>query len=563
MARLPQPGGDAGDWGQILNDFLHQEHNDDGSLKDVARPQEITDLEASLQSKADQSSLDQIHPGSAGTAGQQIVAGIGVPSWRDPMLLNIRDFGGIDDGVTDNAAAFAAAITKAVSSGRRTIELPVIGTGRYRVGSTIQINAANIAFVGTGGWRTATHAGAAIEYTGTGPLFQLGTDDGLAYDRGGYDGPSESFTLSNVYLVHVATDTTLDNGLSQYKAGSYAIRDWRSGALNLHNVGIEHFDYPFWGIQSDVSTFSEIRLSYSHRGMYFGPRSDQVTLFRLYTFGNDISLNLDACSSLRARDCQFVGDGTATNAGIVIQNSYTSATTKHILFDDCWFEHYQGAASVPAHVDIGVGSTNVVDQVVITNPHMLNSTVASGQPRASYFVRVGNAAKVEIHSPNQYTMPNFNKFIAVTGTQSVDVLLTGHFDLSGYATTDQLSTGVARIHGQYYGYGGSYVTNPNGRLYVNKGSTSDFYLSAPNPGWFSIDQPGRVGGSPTVVALRNRWQTGTAAPTTNTWLQGDRMMNQTPSELGTAGSKYVITGWVCVTAGTPGTWLEMRAATGN
>src|SRR5664280_1437005 len=33
MARLPTPGGDDGNWGTILNDFLSQEHNADGSLK--------------------------------------------------------------------------------------------------------------------------------------------------------------------------------------------------------------------------------------------------------------------------------------------------------------------------------------------------------------------------------------------------------------------------------------------------------------------------------------------------------------------------------------------------
>lgn len=33
MPRLPKPGGDDGTWGQVLNDFLSVEHNDDGSLK--------------------------------------------------------------------------------------------------------------------------------------------------------------------------------------------------------------------------------------------------------------------------------------------------------------------------------------------------------------------------------------------------------------------------------------------------------------------------------------------------------------------------------------------------
>ena len=34
MARLPQIGGDEGDWGDILNDYLGQAHNADGTLKD-------------------------------------------------------------------------------------------------------------------------------------------------------------------------------------------------------------------------------------------------------------------------------------------------------------------------------------------------------------------------------------------------------------------------------------------------------------------------------------------------------------------------------------------------
>lgn len=34
MARLPIPGGDKGNWGTILNDFLTQSHKSDGKLKD-------------------------------------------------------------------------------------------------------------------------------------------------------------------------------------------------------------------------------------------------------------------------------------------------------------------------------------------------------------------------------------------------------------------------------------------------------------------------------------------------------------------------------------------------
>jgi hypothetical protein len=44
---------------------------------------------------------------------------------------------------------------------------------------------------------------------------------------------------------------------------------------------------------------------------------------------------------------------------------------------------------------------------------------------------------------------------------------------------------------------------------------------------------------------------------------GDEVRNLVPTELGTAGSMYIIKGWICVAAGSPGTWREMRVLTGN
>lgn len=60
-----------------------------------------------------------------------------------------------------------------------------------------------------------------------------------------------------------------------------------------------------------------------------------------------------------------------------------------------------------------------------------------------------------------------------------------------------------------------------------------------------------------------RYQAYTAAPTTGTWMQGDYVTNSTPTELGSAGSKYIINGWRCVASGTPGTWVQDRGLTGN
>ncbi len=55
----------------------------------------------------------------------------------------------------------------------------------------------------------------------------------------------------------------------------------------------------------------------------------------------------------------------------------------------------------------------------------------------------------------------------------------------------------------------------------------------------------------------------TAAPTTGPNQQGDFVRNSAPAELGSASSKYVIFGWVCVASGTPGTFVQCRFLTGN
>ena len=70
MPRLPQPGGDQGNWGQILNDFLSQIHNTDGSLKDNSIPE--TALASSVQTKINAVAGQT---GSTGATGPQGLTG--------------------------------------------------------------------------------------------------------------------------------------------------------------------------------------------------------------------------------------------------------------------------------------------------------------------------------------------------------------------------------------------------------------------------------------------------------------------------------------------------------
>lgn len=77
MARLPQPGGDDGQWGQILNDFLSQAHASDGSLKPISYtdlankptiPATAADVGAVSTTGLDAATAALVGSGSASTA---------------------------------------------------------------------------------------------------------------------------------------------------------------------------------------------------------------------------------------------------------------------------------------------------------------------------------------------------------------------------------------------------------------------------------------------------------------------------------------------------------------
>jgi hypothetical protein len=60
-----------------------------------------------------------------------------------------------------------------------------------------------------------------------------------------------------------------------------------------------------------------------------------------------------------------------------------------------------------------------------------------------------------------------------------------------------------------------------------------------------------------------RSMTGTAPPVGDIWAKGDKIENTAPEELGERGTRYIVIGWICVAAGSPGSWLSMRVLTGN
>jgi hypothetical protein len=129
MSRLPTPGGDDGNWGAVLNDFLLREHTSDGALKIRAdgtlsafyqKPAggiPATDLSSSVQNVLD----------------------------RAISVLNVKDYGATGNGTTDDTAAIQLAINS-LPAGGGCVFVP---SGTYKVSSALTLSE-GAQLVGTG-----------------------------------------------------------------------------------------------------------------------------------------------------------------------------------------------------------------------------------------------------------------------------------------------------------------------------------------------------------------------------------------------------------------------------
>ena len=99
MARLPLPGGDEGNWGEILNEYLNVELAADGKLKRAA------DITKALADSAEAKTLAQAAQSTADT--KYVKPGTGIPETdldaATQTKLNASSSATIEDGSVTTA----------------------------------------------------------------------------------------------------------------------------------------------------------------------------------------------------------------------------------------------------------------------------------------------------------------------------------------------------------------------------------------------------------------------------------------------------------------------------
>ena len=136
MSRLPTVGGDNGDWGVILNDYLSVEHNADGSLKKAA---DITTAQTTADNALSAANAKYTKPGSGiplSDLTSAVQTRVTNAIQKGDHVLFATDYGAVFDGSTDDATALQSAIDAARTSGK-PLRLPA---GTSLVGAPLSIS---------------------------------------------------------------------------------------------------------------------------------------------------------------------------------------------------------------------------------------------------------------------------------------------------------------------------------------------------------------------------------------------------------------------------------------
>lgn len=496
--------------------------------------------------------------------------------------VNVRDFGAVGDGVADDQPAFAAAATAAAAS-NAIIHVPA---GKYRFNSPLNITSRSIVIQGVKSAR-ADLGGSEIWCNGCDAII-YGSDNGDPWSDSDYDG-FQGQILRGLLINQGVRDTNLlvDPGTNtyQYKAGTKGITDWRGGDIDLDEVAITGFEYNFFGVQSDINCWGKVTSTTSKYGIYAGPRSDQFHIEYLYSFFCDRAITLDQVDGFSVSFLNIVACGGDAVDPVEIRRGVGTA-----WFTNVWGESFGDLVGQKMRSIIGVGTVDgyASDTTPVAAVNVGNVTYygpSTGSKILGSIIAIG-AGKCEVGTiqafrgsglnnvdslvlyPADQTATGANCFTTIGGPNLGNLTAAKLITKLGSGSPVVLVNsifGTQQFFESTSGFGivvreRSTDGTINRRLQISNGNLSQTVEISRLDTDSATSQQRRL-------FLRRSIQTASAMPTSGAWNQGDFVINDSPSVLGTAGSRYILHGWTRLTNGSNHVlntdWAESRTLTGT
>jgi hypothetical protein len=450
---------------------------------------------------------------------------------RAADMVNVKDYGAVGDGATNDTAAIQAAVNAAPSTGG-IVYFPI---GNYKITSAITwAGKSSLRITGARSGQDATNKATRLVCETVGIAMLDGRDslhchiDGLLLDgnakaqygiRLGIAATHDQHVIIEDVVINTVTNgsaVALSLSYNANGAGSVADSTFRNLQINGCKIGVDNYaqDNGFYDcVVAGCTTGGIVVRSFStsnwHGGIFSGNQ-------------NDILLEVGA----QAQSQNFYGVWFETSVAGIVATAGGSCFAP-FLFVGC-----------PA---LSTASTaHLMDFTGINGP----VTIVGG---LNYPVG-GSSSTIKTNATGTYVAQNYGEGSGVaftfTGTGKVYHLRGSVWKLDNL-TVRGVNDGVASL---------DRGAGQNTQLKFSTDGVDDYYMGVRNDmggDWALFKGDGTIllrrSGANAISEVE-----GSAAPVSGTWARGSRVWNAAP----VAGG---VPGWVCVAAGTPGTWKAMAA----